>query len=95
MSHPRFKISKGSSDEYSFNLTAANAERTLSSERYTTRASAEAGFAVVRNNAPSTSGWSRSFPTRNTRPPGRARPGHLRRGQPPYRGGSACVGTFA
>jgi uncharacterized protein YegP (UPF0339 family) len=51
MPHPRFKISKGSGDEYTFNLTAANGETILASERYTTRASAEGGVAAVKANA--------------------------------------------
>ena len=51
MPHPRFKITKGAGDEYTFNLTAANGEKILSSERYTTRASAEAGVAAVKVNA--------------------------------------------
>jgi uncharacterized protein YegP (UPF0339 family) len=51
MPHPRFKISKGTRDEYTFNLTAANGEKILASERYTTRASAEGGIQAVKANA--------------------------------------------
>jgi uncharacterized protein YegP (UPF0339 family) len=51
MPHPRFKISKNDAGEYSFNLTAANAEKILASERYTTRSSAEGGIEAVKANA--------------------------------------------
>jgi uncharacterized protein YegP (UPF0339 family) len=51
MAHPRFKISKNDSGEYSFNLTAANGEKILASERYTTRESAEGGIAAVKVSA--------------------------------------------
>lgn len=51
MPHPRFKITKGAGDQYTFNLTAANAERILSSERYKSHASAESGIAAVKANA--------------------------------------------
>ena len=44
MPHPRFKISKNDAGEYSFNLTAANAEKILASERDTTRNSADGGI---------------------------------------------------
>lgn len=51
MPHPRFKITKNNADEYTFNLTAANGEKVLASERYTTRVSAESGIAAVKVNA--------------------------------------------
>ena len=51
MPHPRFKITKGPSDEYTFNLTAANAEKILSSERYTSHSAAVNGIASVKENA--------------------------------------------
>jgi hypothetical protein len=51
MPHPRFKITQGAGDQYTFNLTAANGEKILASERYTTRAGAEAGVAAVKVNA--------------------------------------------
>ena len=59
MPHPRFKVSKNSDAEYSFNLTAANAEIILSSERYTTRSGAEAGIAAVKANAADESKYQR------------------------------------
>ena len=51
MRHPRFKISKDGSGQFTFNLTAANAEIILASERYTSKASAEGGIEAVRVNA--------------------------------------------
>ena len=51
MPHPRFKISKNDASEYSFNLTAANGEKILASERYTSRSSAEGGIEAVKTNA--------------------------------------------
>lgn len=51
MPHPRFKISKGAGDQYTFHLTAANAEKILTSERYTSHANAESGIAAVKANA--------------------------------------------
>jgi uncharacterized protein YegP (UPF0339 family) len=51
MPHPRFKISKGADDQYTFNLTAANGEKILSSERYTSHAAALRGVGAVKENA--------------------------------------------
>lgn len=51
MPHPRFKITKGTGDEYTFNLTAANGEKILSSERYTSLSGATRGIASVKANA--------------------------------------------
>ncbi|MEY4578266.1 MAG: hypothetical protein RL701_2969 [Pseudomonadota bacterium] len=51
MPHPRFKISKSADGQFTFNLTAANAEIILASERYTSRASAETGVESVKINA--------------------------------------------
>lgn len=51
MPHPRFKISKNDAGEYSFNLTAANGEKILASERYTTRGAAADGINSVKSNA--------------------------------------------
>ena len=51
MPHPRFRITKGQGDEYTFNLTAANGERILSSERYTSHSGAARGVAAVKENA--------------------------------------------
>ena len=51
MPHPRFKISKGDTDQYTFNLTAANGEIILASEGYTTRAAAQDGINAVKANA--------------------------------------------
>lgn len=41
-----------SADQYLFNLLAGNHEKILTSERYTSRASALGGIAAVRANAP-------------------------------------------
>jgi uncharacterized protein len=51
MFHPKFVIKQGSSDEYSFHLTAANGEIILVSQRYGSRESAENGVASVKANA--------------------------------------------
>jgi uncharacterized protein YegP (UPF0339 family) len=51
MPHPRFKITKGQGGEYTFNLTAANGEKILSSERYTGHSGAVRGIAAVKENA--------------------------------------------
>jgi uncharacterized protein YegP (UPF0339 family) len=51
MAHPRFKISKNDGGEYTFNLTAANGEKILASERYTSLGAAEGGIAAVKVNA--------------------------------------------
>jgi uncharacterized protein YegP (UPF0339 family) len=52
MHHPKFVIKQGSSDEYSFHLTASNSEIILVSQRYGSRESAENGVASVKTNAP-------------------------------------------
>ena len=51
MPHPRFKISKSSDQQYVFNLTAANGEVLLGSERYTSRDSAEQGIQALKGSA--------------------------------------------
>jgi uncharacterized protein YegP (UPF0339 family) len=51
MPHPRFRITKGEGDEYTFNLTAANGEKILSSERYASHSGAVRGVAAVKENA--------------------------------------------
>lgn len=43
---------KHSGDQYMFNLKAGNHEVILTSERYTTKASAQDGIASVRQNSP-------------------------------------------
>ena len=43
---------KRSGDQYMFNLKAGNHEVILTSERYTTKASAQDGIASVRQNSP-------------------------------------------
>lgn len=43
---------KRSGDQYMFNLRAGNHEVILTSERYTTKASAQDGIASVRQNSP-------------------------------------------
>jgi uncharacterized protein YegP (UPF0339 family) len=51
MPHSRFRITKGQGDEYTFNLTAANGEKILSSERYASHSGATRGVAAVKENA--------------------------------------------
>jgi uncharacterized protein YegP (UPF0339 family) len=51
MPHPRFRITNGKGDEYTFNLTAANGEKILNSERYTSHSGAARGVASVKKNA--------------------------------------------
>ena len=59
MTHPRFKVSPSPGGQFTFNLTGANGEIILSSERYTTRANAENGIASVKVNAPDDSHYAR------------------------------------
>ena len=59
MAHPRFRITKGQGDEYTFNLTAANGEKILSSERYTSHSGATRGVASVKENAVSDTRYER------------------------------------
>ena len=59
MHHPKFVIKQGSSDEYSFHLTASNGEIILVSQRYGSRDSAENGVASVKTNAPLDERYSR------------------------------------
>ena len=47
-----FELSKSSNDQFRFVLKAGNGEVILTSELYTTRASAENGIASVRTNSP-------------------------------------------
>lgn len=47
-----YELSKSSNGQFRFVLKAGNAETILSSEQYTTRASAEGGIASVQTNAP-------------------------------------------
>ncbi|WP_052285220.1 YegP family protein [Kluyvera genomosp. 1] len=47
-----FELSKSSNDQFRFVLKAGNGEIILTSELYTTRASAENGIASVRTNSP-------------------------------------------
>lgn len=47
-----YELSKSSNGQFRFVLKAGNAETILSSEQYTTRASAENGIASVQKNAP-------------------------------------------
>ena len=50
--HPRFKISASPGGQFTFNLTAANAEIILTSGRYTSKDVAKNGIASVKTNAP-------------------------------------------
>lgn len=47
-----FELSKSSDGQYRFTLKAGNAETILTSELYTTRASAENGISSVQANSP-------------------------------------------
>ncbi len=49
----RFEIKKASDGQYMFNLHAPNNEIIETSERYTTKASAQNGIESVKTNAPS------------------------------------------
>ena len=51
MAHPRFKISDSPGGQFIFNLTAANGEIILASERYASRDGAKSGIASVKSNA--------------------------------------------
>jgi uncharacterized protein YegP (UPF0339 family) len=51
MREAKFRIARSSDDQFYFNLIAANNEKILTSERYTTRASALTGIASVQANA--------------------------------------------
>jgi uncharacterized protein YegP (UPF0339 family) len=51
MPHPRFRITQGAEDQYTFNLTAANGEKILSSERYASHSGATRGVGAVKENA--------------------------------------------
>jgi len=50
---------KRSGDQYMFNLKAGNHETILTSERYTTKASASGGIESVRKNSPSDARYQR------------------------------------
>lgn len=47
-----YELSKASNGQYRFVLKAGNSETILSSEMYTTKASAEGGIASVQTNSP-------------------------------------------
>jgi uncharacterized protein YegP (UPF0339 family) len=51
MPHPRFRITKGKSNEFFFNLTAANGEIILQSQRYASHSGAVSGVTSVKGNA--------------------------------------------
>ncbi|TWT11696.1 YegP family protein [Reyranella sp. CPCC 100927] len=55
----KFIIKKASNGEYYFRLQAGNGETILSSERYSTKASAENGIASVKENAPNDARYER------------------------------------
>jgi len=54
---------KRSGDQYMFNLKAGNHEVILTSERYTTKASAQDGIASVRQNSPMDERYQRKTAT--------------------------------
>lgn len=56
---------KRSGDQYMFNLKAGNHEPILTSERYTTKASAEAGIASVKANSSVDARYQRKTSTAN------------------------------
>ena len=47
-----FELKDAADGQFMFNLKAANGEKILTSERYTTKASAEGGITAVKANAP-------------------------------------------
>jgi uncharacterized protein YegP (UPF0339 family) len=51
MPHPRFRITKGKGNEFFFNLTAANGEIILQSQRYASHSGAVSGVTSVKANA--------------------------------------------
>jgi uncharacterized protein YegP (UPF0339 family) len=51
MAHPRFKIAASSGGQFTFNLTAANGEIILASERYASHDGAKRGVVAVQANA--------------------------------------------
>lgn len=55
----KFILKKASNGEYYFRLQAGNGETILSSERYSTKASAENGIASVKENAPNDARYER------------------------------------
>ena len=65
MTQPRFKVSNSPGGQFTFNLTAANGEILLASERYTSRASAENGIASVKKNAPDDGRYDRRMAQNN------------------------------
>lgn len=54
---------KRSGDQFMFNLKAANHEVILTSERYTSKASAQDGIASVRQNSPTDARYERKTAT--------------------------------
>ena len=54
---------KASAGQFMFNLKAGNGEPILTSERYTTKASAEGGIASVKVNAPDNARYDRKTST--------------------------------
>jgi len=55
----RYELKKSSDDQYYFNLVAANNETILTSERYTSKSSAEGGIESCRANFPIDSRYER------------------------------------
>ena len=60
-----FELKPAAGGQYLFNLKAANGEKILTSESYTTKASAQKGIAAVRTNAPNDARYERKTSSRN------------------------------
>jgi uncharacterized protein YegP (UPF0339 family) len=54
-----FELNKSNNGQYFFTLKAGNAETILTSEQYTSKASAENGIASVQNNCPNDERYER------------------------------------
>jgi len=61
----KYDLKKTADGQFMFNLKAANGEVILTSERYTTKASAENGIESVKTNAPNDEQYDRRTSTAN------------------------------
>jgi hypothetical protein len=59
----KYILKKTSSGQFMFNLLAANGETVLTSESYTTKASAQDGIEAVRKNSPVEASYERKTAT--------------------------------
>lgn len=60
-----YELKKSSDSQFMFNLKAGNNETILTSERYTTKSSAENGIKTVQNNCTNDSRYERRKSSRN------------------------------